>query len=204
MKKNDIELINETLSVLIDQPLRHLGRAGSLITANFGELVESDEFCHDENGEVVRDENDKGVLKKTMVGKYAMNVECSMRLTCGDEIIFAKSDISLPNTKLANEIDFDWDKFDWTVVGSNYYDEMADKYIGEEPFGFIVKKVDTNKYGDLSITFENDFVLEFFADGSTGSENWCFYEVEIEKVSLVVTGGGIKKDEENDDNENLN
>jgi len=203
MKKQDIKIIKETLEVLNGQPLRTLGRAGSLIVVDFGEFVETDMPCDDENGKLVRDENGRVVYKKGLRGRHSFSVECSMRLTCGSEILLAKSDITLPNTTLAqtqkNEIDgvevFDWDNFDWSVRGGNYFDEMVEKYIGDEPFEFIVKKIDVSKFGDVSIVFENHFVLEFFADGSKGSENWCFYEVGTDpEKSLVVMGDGIEKD----------
>jgi len=201
MKKRDIETIKKTLLILEGRPLRNFGRAGSLITADFGELVECDVACYDEKGKFALDNNGKLILKKGERGRYAFQIECSARFTCGDEILLAKSDITLPNTKLSETqkiiIDgmefFDWDNFDWSVRGDNYFDEMVSKYIGEEPFGFIVKKVSVSKFGDLAINFENGFALEIFADGSTGSENWVFYEVDNEKSSLLVMGDGIEK-----------
>lgn len=46
------------------------------------------------------------------------------------------------------------------------------------------------RFGDLTIGFENDFALEFFADGSGHSENWRFGET-TSTDALVVTSKGI-------------
>jgi len=55
---------------------------------------------------------------------------------------------------------------------------------------YIVKSVKIGKFGDLTIAFENNFALEFFADGSGYSENWRFGEINSSD-SLVVTSKGI-------------
>ncbi|MCL2874266.1 MAG: hypothetical protein FWE29_04960 [Defluviitaleaceae bacterium] len=199
MKKEDLNKTKEVVSVLNGQPLRSLDRAGSLITANFGDLVECELACYDESGKLVRDENGEVICKKIMSGKLALDITCSMRLSCGDKILLAKSDVFLPNSQLvknskmeSKEI-FDWDSFNWAIRGNNYFDEMIAKYIGTEPFEFIVDKVKVSELGDLSIYFKNGFVLESFIDGSGDSENWCFYETSCEDFGLVVFGDGIEK-----------
>ena len=208
MKRQDIETIKETISVLVGQPLRNLGRAGtSLVVANFGKLVEKNMMHLDENGEWMRDESGKISRRKGLQGNIEIHISCSVRMTCGDEILLSKSDIFLPNTKLAQtqkvEIDemefFDWDNFDPSAYGSNYFDEKVGKYVGDEPFEFAVKKVSVTKFGDLTIGFENGFALELFADGANDSENWCIHKIDDESFGLAVFGDGIEKNEQNTD-----
>ena len=56
MTKKDIQLIEESLSIIIGQPLRYLGRAGAMIIMNFGKLVEV-------KGVALRDKNEKLALE---------------------------------------------------------------------------------------------------------------------------------------------
>jgi hypothetical protein len=198
VKKSDIQEIKEKISILLGQPLCELGRSGSMITVSFGEFVETRSVCRDENGELIRDENGKLTLRNTMIGRYGCNIRCSMRVTCGRYIIFASSDMLLPNTTIGNNPDFSWDAFDWTIAGNNYYDEMVAKHFGNEPFEFIVKKINVSKFGDVSIAFENNFVLDIFADSSNDDEVWRFFDrIDDDDVPhLVITGKGIERNED--------
>ncbi|MCL2353902.1 MAG: hypothetical protein FWC69_04660 [Defluviitaleaceae bacterium] len=199
MKKRDIEIIKKALSKLVGQSLRDAYRfAGASIHFGFGDMLEDDCFYKDESGKLARDESGKLLRRKSLRPKYALRNECAMRVTCGNEILFAKADIFLPNTKLMKKANiendgiFDWKAFDWDVVGDNYFDEMIEKYIGDDPFEFVVKKIDVSKFGDLKISFENGFVLELFVDGSGGEESWRFFDVFSEERHLVVLGDGIE------------
>ena len=199
MKRKDIEIIRDKLSILLGQPLRDVFRfGGASLHFGFGDMLEDDCFYKDECGKLARDESGKLLKRKKLRPKYSLHSQCGMRMTCGNEILFAKADIFLPNTKLMKKADiendgvFDWDAFDWDVVGANYFDEMIEKYIGDDPFEFVVKKIDVSKFGDLKISFENGFILELFVDGSGGEEIWRFFDVFSEKRHLVVLGDGIE------------
>jgi len=183
MYKEDISKINNAISVLIGQPLRSVSRAGSMIMVNFGDFIEKKTSermkASDRNSD------------RAIVGNLALHIECCARFTCGNEIIFAKSDIFLPGIHLLDSLDLKWSGFEWDVLGSNYFDEMVSKHFGEHMHGFVVKEVFISKFGDLRISFENNFVLELFADGSGGSENWRFFEVNSDNAHLVVFGDSI-------------
>lgn len=194
MKKKDMDLIQEKIGVLIGQPLREIYRfAGASTHFGFGEMVETDVFERDESNKLVKGDDGKYVKTKGLRPKFALRNECCMRMTCGDEIVFAKHDIFLPNSALLNQSNFDWDSFDWKVFGGNYFDEMVEKYLGKEPFGFVVKKISVSKFGDLTIKFENEFSLELFADSSGRDENWRFFDMNPHTPHLVVLGDGIEK-----------
>jgi len=198
MKKHDLEIIKQTLSVLIGQPLRKIDRAGTFVRVNFGDLVEDWCFCKDENGKLVRGEDGKLIREKILSGRYALDPVCSVRLTCGDKVILSDSIIQLPNSQLQGNPDFDWDTFDWNVYGNNAFDEMVSKYVGDEPFEFVVKKVIVSKFGDLTITFANGLILELFANGTDDDANWRFYDIKSsdEACNLVVVANGIEKNDE--------
>jgi hypothetical protein len=197
MNNHDLSVIKKAINVLVNQPLRKLYRCGGAsIFANFGELVEVAAVLLDENKKIVRDENGEKIWTKKTIPRYALHTECSMRLSCGCEIVLAKADIYLPCSDLENKPDFNWEGFDWDVIGDNRFDELVAKYLNQEPYGFIVKKITVNKFGDLAIVFENEFVLEFFADASGEDENWRFFDTGTDDPHLVVCGYGIVKAEE--------
>jgi len=191
MTKKEILHIEETFSVLIGQPMRLLERIGPNLGASFGELIEIDTIKLGEDRRPVRDDKGRGVAAKSLEGRYTLDVLCSSRFTCGDEIIFAKSDMFLPNDEIANMSNFVWDTFEWHVYGNNYFDRIIAKHFNGEFSDYIVKSVKVSKFGDLAITFENSFMLELFADGSGYSENWRFGEINSTEPLIAVTGNGI-------------
>jgi len=200
MDKHNVNKIKQALSVLVGQPLRLLDRVGSMLIVDFGELVEHEHPYCDSDGKFVRDEDGKLILKKSIKGIYGLNVMCSFRLVCGSELLLTNNDITIPSSKLEAEPDFnwgdfDWDAFEWSVRGNNRFDEMVAKYVGAEPFEFVVKKIAVGEFGDVTISFENGFDLELFVNCSGRDENWRFYR-EGDAASLVVLGDGIENEPE--------
>jgi hypothetical protein len=131
VNKQDIKYIQEKLSVLVDQPLRHISRGGGSIFIGFGELVKHDAMYFTESGKASR--------KKEMISRYALHIECSSRFVCGDKIVMAKYEVYQPTSEQTANADFDWDSFNWDVRGGNRYDELVSKYFtaiyGRESFG---------------------------------------------------------------------
>ena len=193
MTKNDLTLILNKISVLKNQPLRMINRAGSIVKAYFGDCVESEVWVFDADKKLRRDDSGNLIKEKGMLPRYAIHAECTSRLTCDDKIIFAKSDIFLPAQKIASSEGFSFEEFEWDEIGNNYFDEMSAGLINEKSPDFIVKDITITKYGDLTIFFTNGFTLEFFADGSSGSENWRFFENSNLESHLVITGDGIEE-----------
>jgi len=192
MTKKDVKFIRESLTVLIGQPLTNLGRARAMVVVNFGELVETNIIKRGEDGAAIRNEKGRLVYVKGMEGRYALNAQCSMRFTCDDEILFASSDILLPNTEIAHSMDFNWHTFNWGHEGNNYYDEMTLRHFNGKFSEYIVKNIEVKNFGDLTILFENGFQLEFYANYSRDDENWCMYELNSDN-SLTVLGNGIEE-----------
>ena len=191
MKRNETEKIKETVSVLVGAPLRKISRIASTLYFRFGDIVEVNGIVlRDDSGKVMRDGEGNVLHEKHLNGMYALDTLCSMRFTCGNDVILAKSDIFLPTEEIYNKEDFIWDNFDWHAHGNNRFDELLAKHFRGEYDDYIVKSVKVGKFGDLTIAFENDFVLEFFADGSGDSENWRFGETNSTE-SLIVTSNGI-------------
>ena len=194
MNKKDIKFIEETLSIIISKPLRDITRSGSMIIIDFGELIEIDTFELSEDGRLARDENAKPIPVKKIRGQYCLTPLCSMRLSCGDEIIFASGDIFLPTDEQFLKDDFVWDTFDWHTYGNSIFEKLIAKHFVDDDFSdYIVKSIKISKFGDLAISFENNFVLEVFAETSKYSENWRFGEINSTE-SLIINGNGIDRE----------
>jgi len=194
MTKKEIEQLNQTLSIIIGTPLQNLTRSGAMLIFDFGEVMEVNSFMFGENGGLIRNENGKPIPTKRMRGRYILTSLCSMRFSCGNDVIFASSDMFLPTEELAYNDDFDWNTFNWQVHGNSLFDELKTKHFRGEFNEYIVKSVKVGKFGDLMITFENNFVLEFFADGSSYSENWRFGEINSSDSLVVSSKGMINED----------
>ena len=190
MTKNEIEKINTVFSAIIGQPLRDFARSGDMLFIDFGELVEVNAFKIADGGGLTRDENGNPIPIKRMRGEYGIDSMCSMRFTCGADVVFAKSDIFIPTEALAHSENYNGGDFDWHIQGNTLFDELLNRHFHGDFSEYIVKSVKVGRFGDLTITFENDFVLEFFADGSGYSENWRFGETKSTD-SLIVTSMGI-------------
>ena len=190
MTSKDKTMLKDRLSIIVGTPLREISRIGPVLYFEFGDIVEVDDIMVGEDGRPLWDENGKGVPTKSLAGKYCLQTMLSMRFICGNDVVLAKSDIFLPTEEQANKESFVWDTFDWFTIGNTVFDEMIVKHFRDGFSDYIVKNVKVGKFGDLTISFENDFVLEFFADGSGLSENWRFGETNATE-SLIVTSQGI-------------
>jgi len=191
MTKKEILQANDALSVLIGTPLRDFGRIGGILYFNFGDMVELKGVAmRDENNVVLRNEAGEAIFEKFLSGMYELTTMCGMRFICGNDVIFASGDIFIPSEELYNKVGFTWDNFDWHTHGSTLFDELLEKHFRKKFDDYIVKSLKAGRFGDLTITFENDFVLEFFSDTFGGGESWRFGET-ASCESLIVTTKGI-------------
>lgn len=183
MDKNIADLVNKNLFVLIGQPLCSINRGGGSIFINFGKLIGKNSAYFTEDG--------KAAVRKTLAGRYALHIESSSRLICGDEIIFAKRDMFLPNSQIESQENFDWNTFEWDTKGCNLFDEKIKNLLEDKDSNFVVSKVRVNLFGDLKIHFENGFSLEVFNDISGFEECWRFFEINSD-IHFVVSSQGLE------------
>jgi hypothetical protein len=183
-----MKLIQDRLAVLINQPMHSIFRESDEVFIDFGELVERDLWDFNE-------EKVKVCVGRGMIGKHTLDIECSFRFVCGDQVVIARSDIYQPTNEREANADFDWNSFDWDVRGGNRYEELVSKYFAADSPKFVVKKVTVNQYGDLKITYTNGFALDVFLE-SAEQECWRFFESGESDNHLVITGRGLAKDQE--------
>lgn len=195
MTKDDIKYIVEVFSVIIGQPMRNVERAGSTIYLDFGELIEIDTFEVAKNGRLARDKDGKLIPTRSMVGEHRMEIICAVRFICGDEVIFAGSDIFLPTDEQLNKPDFVWATFNWHTIGNTAFDEIIARHFRGRFDDYIVKGVKVNKFGDLTLTFKNGFILELFVNNSEKGDGWGFNKItSTRSSSLIITGRGVYRE----------
>lgn len=164
MKINNEHII-ERLSGLLNKKLSAIGRAGSMLWLGFGELVPMKNFR-----EEIRN-----------VYEYALHVSCSWRLTDGKKIIVASRDMYFPKMGMSDE------NFDWDVLGNNRFDERVN-ILGQEIKNNVINVDDliVDKYGGLSVRFNNGHELDVFPDDSFEEEYWRFISYVNGSEHLVV------------------
>lgn len=182
-KKQEAAIVNK-LSVLNDQKLKSISRAGTMVSLGFGNLVK--------NKVVQKTEEGKFITKEVFVPQYALHIDCSFRINCGNSIMMSQRDMFCPNSEMIKSANFNDDEFEWDVVGNNSFDEKAQKHFIDTSLDFIVTKININSCGDLKILLTNDFSIEIFVDSSENEECWRFFEVgNADCTHLVVSGDGL-------------
>ena len=159
------------VNILIDQPLRSIGRAANMLLIGFGENISRVDY-QGNNEEVSR---------------IALHVQCPWRMVDKENklILFARSDIYEPNSTVEWTEDFNWD-----IQGINMFDEKAKIWIESNP-GLYVKDLRINIFRDLRVFLSNDTVLDVYVDSSTEKECWRLFECESGKEKFVATGKRI-------------
>lgn len=184
MNKKEHTILLNKISVLNGQKLSYVSRAGTMINLGFGELVK--------NKVAYKTEEGKFATKEVLTSRYALHLDCTFRVTCGNEILLSKCDIFNPNSTLMKAPDFIEEEFDWDIIGNNNFDEKAKKHFIDTDLNFVIKKVTISKFGDLKILLSNDFCLEAFIDSSENEECWRFFEVgNTDNAHLVITSNGF-------------
>lgn len=191
MNKKDVKIVTEALSKLNGLKLQTVMRAGSMGDFGFGDYVEK---------EVRRFDDEKKIVTKIVsVPKYSFHIDCHFRLSCGDEIVLSRGDIFQPANTLLQNLDFEYNAFNWDVNGNNRFDEIAKEYFSGDPSSFTIKKVKISRLGDVKLYFENSFILEVSPDISGKEECWRFFESGSDE-HIIVNGQGLGEDELEVDN----
>lgn len=182
MNKKEKTAIIAKLSVLNDKMLRSVSRAGTMVSFGFGDLVESTVAQKTDDGKII--------TKKANVPQYALHIDCSFRINCGDKIMMSQRDIFCPSSEIMAE--YDEDEFEWDIVGNNRFDEESQNHFVDTTMDFFVKKITISDVGDLTISLTNDFSIDIFVDSSENEECWRFFEAgNTNNSHLVVTGDGF-------------
>ncbi|MHA7098568.1 hypothetical protein [Priestia aryabhattai] len=170
------EAIRSQIGKLIGLNLRYAGRASNLFWLGFGEMIS-----------VTR----RG--KTEELAEYALDIQCSWRITKDNKILVGSRDFYSPRTGWNEEND----DFDWDVQGNNRFDERIDSFIENAKEHVTVERVEPDEIGGLKIFLSQGYLLEVFPDTSEDdeySEFWRFFNRRENSPHFVVTGNGIENE----------
>jgi len=170
------EAIRSQIGKLIGLNLRYAGRASNLFWLGFGELIS-----------VTR----RG--KTEELAEYALDIQCSWRITKDNKILVGSRDFYSPRTGWNEEND----DFDWDVQGNNRFDERIESFIENTKEHVAVERVEPDEVGGLKIFLSQGYLLEVFPDTSEDdeySEFWRFFNRRENSPHFVVTGNGIENE----------
>jgi|SRR6478735_303055 len=170
------EAIRSQIGKLIGLNLRYTGRASNLFWLGFGEMIS-----------VTR----RG--KTEELAEYALDIQCSWRITKDNKILVGSRDFYSPRTGWNEEND----DFDWDVQGNNRFDERIESFIENAKEHVTVERVEPDEIGGLKIFLSQGYLLEVFPDTSEDdeySEFWRFFNRRENSPHFVVTGNGIENE----------
>ncbi|KLV28711.1 hypothetical protein [Priestia megaterium] len=170
------ESIRSQIGKLIGLNLRYAGRASNLFWLGFGEMIS-----------VTR----RG--KNEELAEYALDIQCSWRITKDNKILVGSRDFYSPRTGWNEEND----DFDWDVQGNNRFDERIESFIENAKEHVTVERVEPDEVGGLKIFLSQGYLLEVFPDTSEDdeySEFWRFFNRRENSPHFVVTGNGIENE----------
>ncbi|MGF7071662.1 hypothetical protein [Priestia megaterium] len=170
------EAIRSQIGKLIGLNLRYAGRASNLFWLGFGEMIS-----------VTR----RGKTKE--LAEYALDIQCSWRITKDNKILVGSRDFYTPRTGWNEEND----DFDWDVQGNNRFDERIEYFIENAKEHVTVERVEPEEIGGLKIFLSQGYLLEVFPDTSEDdeySEFWRFFNRRENSPHFVVTGNGIENE----------
>ena len=128
--------------------------------------------------------------------QYSLHVQTAFRIRTEDTVLNANLDMFEPPPQIAECPSFDWDSFDWDMQGANCYDKWCQGFKDKALNGSVgvVRKIQVNDFGDLTIQNDNGLIIEVFINASR-DECWRFFNNGSD-YHLVVTGTGLDHEEE--------
>lgn len=164
-------------SVLIGKPLWRSTRAADMACFQFG-------------GRHKRKAS-RGVDAE--VGDYSLHVQCSWRITRGDEIVVGKEDLYQPEGPVEIDNYFDWQK-------NNLLDARLKTLFADNQRQFAVVGTALRAAGQLDILFDDELRLEVFPNSSVRTsevEHWRLFTPGLtpeeigRSTHLVFAGDGL-------------
>ncbi|MBI1375282.1 MAG: hypothetical protein GC159_21395 [Phycisphaera sp.] len=166
------QLILEELSPIIGLTLTTARRAANMRTVQFGGLRPPG---------------------RGSVGDYALQIHCPWRIDCADGIVTGSNDLWEPAER---EPDFDY--ADWDYDSSlNVQDMQMHLLLTRLGDALRVNAIDADNLGGLEVMFESGHTLRLFPAGTRG-EDWRFFRPGSEEPHLVIAGGRIEQEAEDD------
>lgn len=160
--------VEQSLHLLIGQPLVNAGRAADMIWFSFGK-----------EGKVI---DSRG--NQRSVGEFSLHVQCAWRFLGPDGILVGSNDIYSPAEKISEpKTDFNWD-----VPGENRCDERIKQLFTDRKSSLVVDEIHADFVGGFKILFGDGFALEVFPNSSCGVEEWRLFQPGANRPHFVLKG----------------
>lgn len=165
------------LNQIRSKQLRDIGRAANIIWLNF-----------------IDKSIDKKYEEDIQSSMLCLHVQCPCRMVDKEDrkIIFASSDIYVPNSTIEWSMNFEWD-----IQGNNLFDEKSKKWLLSNEMIFI-NDYKFNIFGDLKLILSNGNIFEILINSTSNHECWRLFEKNSNKDHFVVSGQKVIFEYEND------
>lgn len=160
--------IENYLNQLQGKYISGIGRAGNIIWLNFTGTDVETEYTG----------------KNILPGSLCLHVQCPCRMIDKENriIIFASSDIYIPNSSI------EWcESFEWDIQGNNLFDEKSMHWLLSKG-KVCINSYKFNIFGDLKLTLSNGNIFEVLINSSSSDECGRLFEKNSDKDHFVVTG----------------
>lgn len=144
-------MLKDKIGLLLNKPLKRVGRASNMLWIQFGELIEV--------------KNYKGISQEK--GEYSLHIQCPWRVIQNEAIILGSNDFYIPYDREEKEA------FEWDVLGNNLFDMKAQR-LAEKVLPIRVNKIEVDDLGSINLYLEKQIVLQVFPVDSITEENWRF------------------------------
>lgn len=164
--------INVRLQALVGQPLIGSNRAADMEMFSFGELVPTPA------GRTV---------PSHLAGRYGLHLQCPWRIVRSGSLIVGYDDLREPKSGQECDENFDPDELETTLR-----EELLEAFHRErEDRRRLVTAIAASQLGDLSVTLDDDCMLEVFPDSAgPGREHWRL--LDLLGGHLVISTAGFE------------
>lgn len=155
------------LDEIVGKPVCSLGRAANMLWIGIGEKFAATNW------------QGKAVEKST----YALHIQTRWRIVneTKKEVRLAAGDMYSPRTGMPYDKEFDWE-----LQGNNLFDEKCQSWL-EREMPVYIKRYEINQWGDLTLLFSNEELLQVFNTSSDDSECWRLFMPGKDRPHLVVS-----------------
>jgi hypothetical protein len=174
--------IEETLHCLTGHPFWGAGRAGNLLTFQFGP----------------RQMRTNRQGKSYEVGIYALHVQCAWHLAEPQRLLAASGDLYYKSDNVNEEMrNYDGEVYALPKAEISRLDERLFHFFQQhEKTPLLVQAIRADDLGGLTIELSDHHRLVVFPDTSQDEECWRFFQPGVDLPHFVVTGQGIEDQEE--------
>lgn len=123
---------------------------------------------------------------------YILLMQTFFRFCDHEKILITDTDKYKPSYSELNNPMFNEESFEWDRPGVNKFDEWI--HTCSSIFKkLVVKEVNFNLFGDLTICFHNGIFLNVYLEITNDDECWRFFEKDAdEKEDIIVLGNTIQ------------